>query len=564
MARRTTSPTSRRSKAKTIDAPTLAIDIPSAAETKPETFDPYWQQLEHESNTATHPHSDQIATADVSSNHEPDAQQLSGPEGADRATDCSGSADSNGKGLSQKSKRQARSQKPAFKVGDRVRVTKGAAKGLISHITAIEPDLKHSCTLHVGGRQRPDYLEKLEAEPEPAQAVGESVTLTVPPSPQVSVEVGDTIHTSSGAATVTHTEQAGNETIVHADYGSGIEQPHVSEGIQSTPQLNELAAQFNQLEQDADQARQTQISAGRAHWEARRDQGAILLQAKSQVAHGGWQSWVEENCKTADGKPLGIRTAQIYMQVATHWDEICKNEMHFAFGLEAGLRQLRKVLKPQRQLTLDVSPTEQPEQSDTPIPPLDELKRLYEPIGTVKDWGSGFCVERPDLGNPFPLAFKTPALAWAYWQRSGEKLLELAKRKPKIEAVVEVSQTLEPPPQKEQVPVEQIEQVTPYGWIQTKDGQNLNPDYYEPSSALAQPEPATETDLDTLFEAAMAEALEPVQEWLGKAMQKHLDAAQNAIGQLGALPVGLRAAYEADRDDLIRLREFINLMLEVL
>jgi hypothetical protein len=44
---------------------------------------------------------------------------------------------------------------------------------------------------------------------------------------------GDRLVTTSGIATVTHIDQAGNEQIFWADYGSGIPQPHVSEGILS-------------------------------------------------------------------------------------------------------------------------------------------------------------------------------------------------------------------------------------------------------------------------------------------------------------------------------------------
>jgi hypothetical protein len=44
---------------------------------------------------------------------------------------------------------------------------------------------------------------------------------------------GDRLVTTSGIATVTHIDQAGNEQVFWADYGSGIPQPHVSEGILS-------------------------------------------------------------------------------------------------------------------------------------------------------------------------------------------------------------------------------------------------------------------------------------------------------------------------------------------
>jgi hypothetical protein len=42
---------------------------------------------------------------------------------------------------------------------------------------------------------------------------------------------GDRLTTSAGVATVTHIDQAGKEQVIWADYGSGISQPHVSEGI---------------------------------------------------------------------------------------------------------------------------------------------------------------------------------------------------------------------------------------------------------------------------------------------------------------------------------------------
>jgi hypothetical protein len=44
---------------------------------------------------------------------------------------------------------------------------------------------------------------------------------------------GDRLLTSAGTATVTHTALVGREQVIWADYGSGISQPHVSEGILS-------------------------------------------------------------------------------------------------------------------------------------------------------------------------------------------------------------------------------------------------------------------------------------------------------------------------------------------
>lgn len=47
------------------------------------------------------------------------------------------------------------------------------------------------------------------------------------------VEVGDTITTRQGTADVTHTSVVGEERIIHADYGSGVSQPHLAEEIRS-------------------------------------------------------------------------------------------------------------------------------------------------------------------------------------------------------------------------------------------------------------------------------------------------------------------------------------------
>lgn len=44
---------------------------------------------------------------------------------------------------------------------------------------------------------------------------------------------GDRFTTTSGIATVTYIEQVGREKVFWADYGSGISQPRISEGILS-------------------------------------------------------------------------------------------------------------------------------------------------------------------------------------------------------------------------------------------------------------------------------------------------------------------------------------------
>lgn len=69
-----------------------------------------------------------------------------------------------------------------------------------------------------------------------------SFTPDVAPYPLQNPSVGEAITTASGVATVTRTEPAGNETIIFADYGSGIEQPHVSEGIKQFVDPSEVKA----------------------------------------------------------------------------------------------------------------------------------------------------------------------------------------------------------------------------------------------------------------------------------------------------------------------------------
>jgi hypothetical protein len=58
-----------------------------------------------------------------------------------------------------------------------------------------------------------------------------SIVVEVPAYPITNPPVGSTIATPSGTATVTRTEPAGNDQIIFADYGSGIEQPHIHESL---------------------------------------------------------------------------------------------------------------------------------------------------------------------------------------------------------------------------------------------------------------------------------------------------------------------------------------------
>ncbi|MEO0405723.1 MAG: hypothetical protein AAF289_00070 [Cyanobacteria bacterium P01_A01_bin.135] len=53
----------------------------------------------------------------------------------------------------------------------------------------------------------------------------------MPASGVLDVAAGNQITTRAGRAIVTEVQPAGQETIIFADYGSGIPQPHVAEGI---------------------------------------------------------------------------------------------------------------------------------------------------------------------------------------------------------------------------------------------------------------------------------------------------------------------------------------------
>lgn len=71
------------------------------------------------------------------------------------------------------------------------------------------------------------------------------------------------------------------------------------------PDLSALAEMIN-----------TEIAAVEAHFQRGFEHavraGMLLIEAKKQVSHGQWLPWLAENCAVAE------RTAQIYMQVATH------------------------------------------------------------------------------------------------------------------------------------------------------------------------------------------------------------------------------------------------------
>jgi hypothetical protein len=74
--------------------------------------------------------------------------------------------------------------------------------------------------------------------------------------------------------------------------------------------LAELAAQINAEHGLAE----TAIREGLSH---ARQAGMRLLQGKARIPHGNWLPWLKANCR--QGNP---RTAQRYMRLAEHWEEV--------------------------------------------------------------------------------------------------------------------------------------------------------------------------------------------------------------------------------------------------
>lgn len=57
-------------------------------------------------------------------------------------------------------------------------------------------------------------------------------------------------------------------------------------------------------------------STMRAGLEYARAAGNLLIEAKARLRHGEWLPWVKANCRPAE------RTARLYMQIASQWDEL--------------------------------------------------------------------------------------------------------------------------------------------------------------------------------------------------------------------------------------------------
>jgi ribosomal protein L24 len=123
-----------------------------------------------------------------------------------------------------------------FHKGDRVRVLHGSKKGLqfvVSRVCQTAITLE-GCriTYRAAALELLPPLEQPETKPAKARAIATPrVKVTVPPEPITHLAPGDRIASPSGIATITDIEQVGRAQVVHADYGSGIPQPHQVEGV---------------------------------------------------------------------------------------------------------------------------------------------------------------------------------------------------------------------------------------------------------------------------------------------------------------------------------------------
>src|SRR5215216_3184776 len=73
--------------------------------------------------------------------------------------------------------------------------------------------------------------------------------------------------------------------------------------------LAALAEQINEEHRLCEQAARNSVEHARAA-------GEMLIEAKSQVPHGGWLPWLEENFEDSE------RTAQVYMRIARDWPRL--------------------------------------------------------------------------------------------------------------------------------------------------------------------------------------------------------------------------------------------------
>lgn len=116
-----------------------------------------------------------------------------------------------------------------------------------------------------------------------------------------------------------------------------------------------------------------------------RQAGELLIAAKEQVVHGDWRSWVEANCELAE------RTAQAYMRIAKHWQEIEANPQ---FVADMTVNEAQRLI---------AKPKVSPEASTRPVQALGMPGNAAELIeGVVTPNASGATDERTPQTPPTP------------------------------------------------------------------------------------------------------------------------------------------------------------------
>jgi hypothetical protein len=89
------------------------------------------------------------------------------------------------------------------------------------------------------------------------------------------------------------------------------------------------------LARDINEAHEARLTSFRTSLEQARRAGELLARAKARVGHGAWRRWLKSHCRFKE------RTAQNYMRVEKHWDELVANTQATAdLTMEAALRKL--------------------------------------------------------------------------------------------------------------------------------------------------------------------------------------------------------------------------------
>jgi hypothetical protein len=77
------------------------------------------------------------------------------------------------------------------------------------------------------------------------------------------------------------------------------------------------ALALSALAKEIRQAHEAALASARTSLQHARRAGELLMRAKAEVPHGGWLPWLKASCPG-----ISERTAQAYMQVSAHWEEI--------------------------------------------------------------------------------------------------------------------------------------------------------------------------------------------------------------------------------------------------